>query len=63
MKYTVVRSIHSNQDRALQELFNEVNRMIETGWKPLGGVSFSPWGSFAHVYSQAMVYQQTQQSS
>ena len=58
MKYTVVISSRSNPDRALNDLITEVNRMIEAGWKPLGGVSFSQWSLMTNSYHQAMVYEQ-----
>ena len=57
MKYMVVSSSRSNPDRALSELVAEVNRMIEAGWKPLGGISFCQWSLMSHSYHQAMVYQ------
>ena len=56
MKYTVISASRANPDRALQELIAEVNRMIETGWQPLGGVTFSQWGPLENSYNQAMVY-------
>ena len=57
MKYTVISTSRANPDRALNELVTEVNRMIETGWKPLGGIAFSQWGLMINSYHQAMVYQ------
>ena len=57
MKYTVVSTSRANPDKALEELITEVNRMIETGWQPLGGVTFSQWGPLGHGFSQAMVCQ------
>lgn len=57
MKYTVVSSSRSNPDRALNDLITEVNRMIEAGWKPLGGISFSQWSLMTNTYHQAMVYE------
>jgi len=59
MKYTVVSTRRNNADRALQELITEVNRLIETGWKPLGGISYNQWNLLDNAYSQAMVYQST----
>jgi hypothetical protein len=57
MKYFVVSTSRANPDKALQELVTEVNQMIETGWKPLGGITFSQWGLLDNRYNQAMVYQ------
>ncbi len=57
MKYTVISTSRANADRALQELIAEVNRMIDTGWKPLGGVTYSQWGPLENAYSQAMIFQ------
>jgi hypothetical protein len=56
MKYTVVSISRANPDRALQELITEVNRMIETGWKPLGGITFCQWAPPINSYHQAMVF-------
>jgi hypothetical protein len=55
MKYTVVYSSRGNPDKALRELIEEVNQMIEQGWKPIGGIAYSMWGLMANTYHQAMV--------
>ena len=57
MKYMVVSTSRSDPDRALSELVAEVNRMIEAGWKPLGGISYCQWSLFSNIYHQAMVYE------
>lgn len=57
MKYTVVYSSRSNPDKALRELIEEVNQMIEQGWKPVGGIAYSMWGLMSNTYHQAMIYE------
>ena len=57
MKYMVVSTSDVNPDQALSELIEEVNRMIEAGWKPLGGISYCQWSLFSNIYHQAMVYE------
>ncbi len=57
MQYQVVWSSRANPEKALKELITEVNRMIETGWKPLGGISYMQLGLMSHTYHQAMIYQ------
>ena len=57
MEYTVVSTSRANPDKALNELIEEVNRMMAQGWKPLGGISFAMWGLMLNTYHQAMVYQ------
>ena len=57
MKYTVVYSSRGNPDKALRELIEEVNQMIEQGWKPVGGIAYSMWSVMNHTYHQAMVYE------
>lgn len=49
MKYKVV------ENPIIYDFETEVNKLIEYGWKPLGGVTYS--GSYCHVetYIQAMV--------
>jgi hypothetical protein len=51
MKYEVV---HMNQEEHGEDTIDEfekiVNRMIEEGWKPLGGITHA-----GYYYSQAMV--------
>jgi len=56
MKYTVVYSSRGNPDKALRELIEQVNQMIEQGWKPLGGIAYCMWSLMSHSYHQAMVY-------
>ena len=54
MKYMVVSTSRSDPDRALSELVAEVNRMIEAGWKPLGGISLLPMVPF---FQQSIIRQ------
>ena len=59
MEYKVVSSAGANPDQALSDLIEEVNRMIEAGWKPLGGISYCQWSLFSNIYHQAMIYEAT----
>ncbi len=57
MKYTVVCTSRGNPDKALRELIEQVNQMIEQGWKPIGGIAYSMWSLMSYSYHQAMVYE------
>ena len=48
MKYTVVRT------RKLNELIEQVNLLIQEGWKPQGGICESTYQGSAEYY-QAMI--------
>ena len=54
-EYTVVK------EHSLSELIAQVNRMIELGWLPLGGL-FTSVDSDEHHYYQAMTRNLTQSS-
>lgn len=47
MKYKVVEEIHKHDFEI------EVNKLLEEGWKPLGGMIYSGYGG--DTYVQAMV--------
>lgn len=47
MKYTIVSDLIISTE-------NKVNKLIEEGWSPLGGVSFLKTGG-AIFYAQAMI--------
>jgi hypothetical protein len=49
MKYRVVSK------ESEYELANHVNKWIEDGWRPQGGVSFVYHSSYKGTWSQAMV--------
>jgi len=51
MKYTIISS-KGTPVKTTQKLITEVNRMMEQGWKPTGGVAVTE----AKAY-QAMTYQ------
>jgi hypothetical protein len=63
MQYQVVWSSRANPGKALNELITEVNRMIATGWKPLGGISYMQWSLMSHTYHQAMIHESENKSS
>ena len=50
MKYKVVKQ-DSRYDFELQ-----VNKLIEEGWKPLGGMSYSSGYGYGETYTQAMIF-------
>ncbi|MBK1881390.1 DUF1737 domain-containing protein [Luteolibacter pohnpeiensis] len=50
MKYHVVMKPKIN------ELIQEVNHLIASGWKPLGGVSNISDGAW-HFFTQAMIWE------
>lgn len=49
MKYRVV------SEESEYELANRVNKWIEDGWRPQGGLSFVYHSSYKETWAQAMV--------
>ena len=59
MKTTRYEVVYANSEQAFVD---QINRMIDEGWQPIGGVSvnFQNNGSFQQtVYHQAMVLQES----
>ena len=49
--------MESTPDKAMKFLEGRVNSMIDSGWKPIGGLSVvtAPSDYFTRIYHQAMI--------
>lgn len=50
MKYKVV------EENSKHDFEIEVNKLINGGWKPLGGMSYSAGYGYGETYTQAMIF-------
>jgi len=56
MKYRIIKkTVRGGLDKYIRELETEVNRLMEDGWQPLGGVSNAPSAIGYSSYIQAMI--------
>ena len=55
MKYKVISVEHCTKDKAIEQLTEQVNELLEKGWRPQGGIAIAQIHAEWFLVAQAML--------